>query len=134
MSVDPKDSVSPEVLTASAKSQIEAVFESGLAEFSLGELLGGLMSGIGLAERNTHLDRSSQDKPNVFYDRALRWAASRSAWILRSASATLSWCGSKLRSMTSVLTPSMVDGNLSAFATAFLFFSTKTRIASQAHS
>ena len=66
MSADPKKSVSSEVLTASAKTQVETLLESGLADFSLRELLGGLMSGIGLAERNAHLERSRQDKPNGF--------------------------------------------------------------------
>ncbi len=72
MSADPKKSVSSEVLTASAKTQVETLLESGLADFSLRELLGGLMSGIGLAERNAHLERSRQDKPNGFYDRSLQ--------------------------------------------------------------
>ena len=72
MSTDPKKSVPSEPISESTKTQIEALLSSGLADFSLREILGGLMSGIGVAERNAHLERSSGDKPNGFYDRALQ--------------------------------------------------------------
>jgi putative transposase len=72
MTTDSKKSVSPDTLGETTKKQIETLLGSGLADFSLRELLGALMSGVGLAERNVWLEHSDGDRPNGFYDRSLQ--------------------------------------------------------------
>jgi transposase-like protein len=71
MSADPKKSVPSEGLTESAKTQIETLLSSGLADFSLRELLGTLLSGVSVAERDLHLEHRPEDRSNGFYDRSL---------------------------------------------------------------
>lgn len=71
MSADPKKSVPSEGLTESAKTQIETLLSSGLADFSLRELLGTLLSGVSVAERDLHLEHQPEDRSNGFYDRSL---------------------------------------------------------------
>ena len=72
MSTDPKKSVPSEGLTESAKTQIETLLSSGLADFSLRELLGTLLSGVSVAERDVHLEHRPEDRSNGFYDRSLQ--------------------------------------------------------------
>ncbi len=72
MPTDPKDSVSSEAIAESTKTQIEALLASGLGDFSLRELLGTLISSVGLAERNLHLEQQIEDRPNGFYGRSLQ--------------------------------------------------------------
>lgn len=72
MPTDPKKSVPSEALPESAKTQIEALLSSGLADLSLRELLGTLLSGVSVAERSLHLEHRPEDRPNGFYDRSLQ--------------------------------------------------------------
>src|SRR5215831_3267238 len=53
------------------KSDVEKVLQSGLADFSLRELLGCLISSLGQAERQVYLNQHGQDKANGFYPRSL---------------------------------------------------------------
>jgi transposase-like protein len=55
----------------SVNSEIERVLQSGLGELSLRELMGLMLSGLGLAERKAYLARTGADKANGFYDRSL---------------------------------------------------------------
>jgi len=50
---------------------MEKVLQSGLADFSLRELLGCLISSLGQAERQAYLNHHGQDKANGFYPRSL---------------------------------------------------------------
>jgi len=58
-------------MPASVNSEIERVMQSGLGDLSLRELMGLMLSGLGLAERKAYLARSSGDKANGFYERSL---------------------------------------------------------------
>jgi hypothetical protein len=55
----------------SVNSEIERVLQSGVGELSVRELLGLMLSGLGLAECKAYLARSSADKANGFYQRSL---------------------------------------------------------------
>jgi len=70
MTTDPKKSLTP--VPDVAKNDIERLLQTGLADFSLRELLGLLISSTGAAERNVYLEKTSTDKPNGFYDRSLQ--------------------------------------------------------------
>ena len=72
MSTDPNESVSSEPISESTKTQIQTLLASGLADFSLRELLGTLLSGVSVAERDLHLEHRPEDRPNGFYDRSLQ--------------------------------------------------------------
>jgi len=72
MATDPKKSVAPTVISANAKTDVDRLLQTGLADFSLRELLGMLISSAGAAERNVYLQDTPTDKPNGFYDRALQ--------------------------------------------------------------
>lgn len=72
MSTDPNESVPSEAISEATKTQIQTLLASGLADFSLRELLGTLLSGVSVAERDLHLEHRPQDRPNGFYDRALQ--------------------------------------------------------------
>lgn len=71
MSTDSKTSLAPSAMPESVQAEIERVLRSGLGDFSLRELLGLLLSGLGLAERKAYLARSNADKGNGFYQRSL---------------------------------------------------------------
>lgn len=71
MATDSKTSVAPSAMPASVNSEIERVMQSGLGDLSLRELMGLMLSGLGLAERKAYLARSSGDKANGFYERSL---------------------------------------------------------------
>jgi transposase-like protein len=53
------------------KSDIEKLLQSGLADFSLRELLGAMLSNLAQAERGAYLQNQLQDKANGFYPRSL---------------------------------------------------------------
>ena len=72
MTTDPKKSLTPASVSDVAKSDIDQLLQTGLADFSLRELLGLLISSTGAAERNLYLEKISTDKPNGFYDRSLQ--------------------------------------------------------------
>jgi putative transposase len=67
-----KKSVPPSPVSELGKSDVENILQSGLADFSLRELLGALISSAGAAERHVYLQDSPNDKPNGFYDRSLQ--------------------------------------------------------------
>jgi putative transposase len=72
MATDPKKSLTPSAVSSSAKTDIDRLLQTGLADFSLRELLGLLISSAGAAERNVYLQDTPLDKPNGFYDRSLQ--------------------------------------------------------------
>jgi len=55
----------------SVKEEIEHVLQTGLGDLSLRELLGLMLSGLGVAERKAYLARNGADKANGFYERSL---------------------------------------------------------------
>jgi transposase-like protein len=71
MATDPKKSLPSTSGSAIAKTDIDRLLETGLADFSLRELLGLLISSAGAAERHVYLQDTSTDKANGFYDRSL---------------------------------------------------------------
>jgi len=72
MATDPKKSLTPSVISSTAKTDIDRLLQTGLADFSLRELLGMLISSAGAAERNVYLQDTPTDKSNGFYDRSLQ--------------------------------------------------------------
>ena len=72
MSTDPNESVPSEQISESTKTQIQTLLASGLADLSLREVLGTLLSGLSVAERDLHLEHRPDDRPNGFYDRSLQ--------------------------------------------------------------
>src|ERR1700750_3105368 len=70
MATDPEKSIASQPLPPTEKNIPSS--ESDLADFSLRELLGMLLSSVGLAERKAYLERLRQDQPNGFYDRSLQ--------------------------------------------------------------
>ena len=72
MPTDPKKSLPSSTIPELVKSDVEKVLQSGLADFTLRELLGTLVSIAGMAERQIYLDHAGEDKPNGFYDRSLQ--------------------------------------------------------------
>lgn len=72
MATDPKKSLTPASISEVAKIDVDRLLQTGLADFSLRELLGLLISSAGVAERNVYLENSRDDKPNGFYDRSLQ--------------------------------------------------------------
>src|SRR5262245_13881594 len=71
MATDPKKSLPSSSAPTMAKTDIDRLLQTGLADFSLRELLGLLISSAGAAERNIYLQDAPTDKPNGFYDRSL---------------------------------------------------------------
>src|SRR5258708_27426592 len=69
MATDPSKRRAPESLPRTEKN-LAQMLESDLAQLSLRELLGMLLSSVGLAERKAYLERVVHDKPNGFYDRS----------------------------------------------------------------
>lgn len=72
MTTDPKKSLTPASVSDAAKNDIDQLLQTGLADFSLRELLGLLISSAGAAERHVYLQDVPADKPNGFYDRSLQ--------------------------------------------------------------
>src|SRR6266702_8875412 len=72
MTPDSSKSVTPPLsVSESAKMQTTELLESGLANISLRDLLGVLLSGVGEAERQAYLQQA-QDKANGFYHRSVQ--------------------------------------------------------------
>src|SRR5262245_56766701 len=72
MATDPKKSRTPTSISSTAKTGVDGLLQTELADFSLRELLGLLISSAGAAERNVYLQDTPTDKPNGFYDRSLQ--------------------------------------------------------------
>ena len=72
MTTDPKKSLAPASISDVEKSDVDRLLQTGLADFSLRELLGLLISSTGAAERNVYLEKTPTDRPNGFYDRSLQ--------------------------------------------------------------
>jgi putative transposase len=72
MTVDPKNNLAPDSISKLAKNDVDRLLQTGLADFSLRELLGLLISSAGTAERNVFLEKQPNDQPNGFYDRSLQ--------------------------------------------------------------
>src|SRR5262244_1319509 len=72
MATDPNKSLPSSSASTLAKTDIDRLLQTGLADFSLRELLGALISSAGAAERNVYLQDVASDKPNGFYDRSLQ--------------------------------------------------------------
>src|SRR4029450_11799322 len=72
MATDPKKTLPPSSSSSVAKTDIDRFLRTGLADFSLRELLGLLISSAGAAERNIYLQDTPTDRSNGFYDRSLQ--------------------------------------------------------------
>jgi putative transposase len=72
MTTDPKKSLTPAAISELVKSDLDQLLQTGLADFSLRELLGLLISTAGTAERSVYLAKEPTDKPNGFYHRSLQ--------------------------------------------------------------
>jgi len=72
MATDPPKSLASKSISSPGKNGLPSFSESDLADLSLRELLGMLLSSVGVAERKAYLERLLQDKPNGFYDRSLQ--------------------------------------------------------------
>jgi putative transposase len=72
MATDPKKSLTPSAASSIAKPDVDRLLQSGMADFSLRELLGWMISSAGGAERNVYLQDNPKDKSNGFYDRSLQ--------------------------------------------------------------
>src|SRR2546421_3438279 len=72
MATDPKKSLTPSAISSVAKTDVDRLLQTGLADFSLRELLSLLISSAGAAERNVYLQDTPADKSNGFYDRSLQ--------------------------------------------------------------
>lgn len=72
MATDPNQSLPPKAMPSAANHGMPPLSQSDLANFSLRELLGMLLSNVGVAERKAYLERLLEDRPNGFYDRSLQ--------------------------------------------------------------
>ncbi len=72
MATDPNQSLPPKAMPSAPNHGMPPLSQSDLANFSLRELLGMLLSNVGVAERKAYLERLLEDKPNGFYDRSLQ--------------------------------------------------------------
>ena len=72
MTADPKKSLTSPSVSDIAKNNIDQLLQTGVADLSLRELLGMLVSSTGTAERNVYLEKTPADRPNGFYDRSLQ--------------------------------------------------------------
>jgi putative transposase len=72
MATDPKKSLPSSSAPTIVKTDVDRLLQTGLADFSLRELLGLLISSAGVAERNVYLKDAVTDRPNGFYDRSLQ--------------------------------------------------------------
>jgi putative transposase len=72
MATGPKKSLpQPAAVPEFVQSEVDEVLKSGLADFSIRQLLGFLISSAGIAERKLYLEKTGDDQPNGFYDRRL---------------------------------------------------------------
>jgi putative transposase len=72
MATGSKKSVPPTPVSEFGKSDVDKLLQSGLADFSLRELLGALISSVAQAERQVYLGKQPEDKANGFYPRSLQ--------------------------------------------------------------
>src|SRR5215468_1997984 len=72
MATDPKKTLPSSSISSVAKTDVDRLLQTGLADFSLRELLGLLISSAGAAERNMYLQDTPMDRSNGFYDRSLQ--------------------------------------------------------------
>jgi transposase-like protein len=72
MATGSKKSVTPSAIPEIVKTNVEEVLQSPMADFTIRQLLGLLMSSTGAAERKVYLEDSPEDRPNGFYNRALQ--------------------------------------------------------------
>ena len=72
MSTDPKKRVTLKTDSSNGKAELAQLLESGIGDVSLRELLGMLISSVGVSERKVYLSRAAEDKANGFYDRNLQ--------------------------------------------------------------
>src|SRR5262244_4066198 len=72
MATDPKKSLPSSSASWIGKTDVDRLLQTGLADFSLRELLGLLISSAGAAERNIYLQDTPLDKSNGFYDLSLQ--------------------------------------------------------------
>lgn len=75
MATGSKKSVSQTAVPPVVQSELEEILQSGLADFSVRELLGLLISSAGTAERKLYLQKSPEDRANGFYQRSLQVGA-----------------------------------------------------------
>jgi len=75
MATGSKKSVSQTAPATMVQSELEEILQSGLADFSVRELLGLLISSAGTAERKLYLQKSPEDRANGFYQRSLQVGA-----------------------------------------------------------
>jgi transposase-like protein len=72
MATDPKRSVAPNNVSGITQDELERLVGSGLGDLSVREMLGALLSSVGMAERKAYLDRlAGTDKGNGSYNRSL---------------------------------------------------------------
>lgn len=67
----PQSSVVPQFV----QPDIDRILQSGLADFSVRQLLGWLISSAGVAERKHYLQKTEDDRANGFYERSLEIGA-----------------------------------------------------------
>jgi putative transposase len=72
MTTDPNKSLTPDSISQLAKKDVDQLLQTGLADCSIRELLGLLVSSAGAAERTVYLEKEPDDKSNGFYDRSLQ--------------------------------------------------------------
>ena len=60
MATGSKKSVSPTPVSEFGKSDVDKLLQSGLADFSLRELLGALISSVAQAERQVYLGQTAR--------------------------------------------------------------------------
>lgn len=75
MATGSKKSVAQTAVPQLVQSELEEILQSGLADFSVRELLGLLISSAGAAERKLYLQKSPEDRANGFYQRSLQVGA-----------------------------------------------------------
>jgi putative transposase len=57
------------------QSEVDQILQSGLADFSVRQLLGLLISSAGVAERKLYLQKTEDERANGFYERSLEVGA-----------------------------------------------------------
>src|SRR5437867_12336267 len=72
MATNSKKRLPPPAVSEVAQNDVDRLLQNGLADFTLRELLGLLISSAGLAERQVYLEKTDHDRPNGFYDRGLQ--------------------------------------------------------------
>jgi hypothetical protein len=73
MATDPKKTLPPAAAPASLKNGYRQKLESSMADFSIRELLGFLLSSVGIAECTAYLERILKIDPMVFTTGPCAW-------------------------------------------------------------